>query len=59
MFTQTYNSYGYNNTIAILNYNIITEEKKKEAIKAMGMSACQAGCMSHGCCSKCHGGGHH
>lgn len=26
----------------ILNANRITEDKKKEAIKAMGMSACQA-----------------
>lgn len=42
----------------ILNANRITEDKKKEAIKAMGMSACQAACMSRGCCSKCHGSGH-
>lgn len=42
----------------ILNANRITEDKKKEAIKAMGLSACQVGCMSRGCCSKCHGSGH-
>ena len=42
----------------ILNANRITEDKKKEAIMAMGMSACQAACMSRGCCSKCHGSGH-
>lgn len=42
----------------ILNANRITEDKKKEAITAMGMSACQAACMSRGCCSKCHGSGH-
>lgn len=44
--------------MSILNYKRIRDEKKREAIKAMGMSACQAGCMSRGCCSKCHGGGH-
>lgn len=33
----------------ILNCNHITEEKQKEAIKAMGMSACQVRCLSHQC----------
>lgn len=59
MITSTYN-YGYSSQVLpIMNYNRISDNKKKEAIKAMGMSACQAGCMSRGCCSKCHGGGHH
>jgi hypothetical protein len=59
MITSTYN-YGYSSQVLpIMNYNIISDNKKKEAIKAMGMSACQAGWMSRGCCSKCHGGGHH
>lgn len=52
--------YNMNNShvMAILNNNRIRDEKKREAIKAMGMSACQARCMSHGCCSKCRGSGH-
>lgn len=33
----------------ILNRNRITEEDKKEAIKAMGLSACQVRCLSHQC----------
>ncbi len=37
--------------ISILNRNRITEENVKEAIKAMGLSACQVGCMSRGCCT--------
>lgn len=58
MITSTYN-YGYSSQVLpIMNYNRVTDDKRKEAIKAMGMSACQAGCMSRGCCSKCHGGGH-
>ena len=32
-----------------LNVNRITEDKKKEAIVTMGMSACQVRCLSHGC----------
>lgn len=35
--------------IPALNSNRITEEKQKEAIKAMGMSACQVRCLSHQC----------
>lgn len=35
----------------ILNSNRITENSQKEAIKAMGMSACQARCLSCSCCS--------
>lgn len=33
------------NVMPILNSNRITDETKKEAIKAMGLSACQVGCM--------------
>lgn len=55
----SYQNYNSTSVIPILNFNRITDEKKRKAIKAMGMSACQAGCMSRGCCSKCHGGGHH
>ena len=43
------------NLLTILNINRITEDLKKEAIKAMGMSACQATCISCTCCSRCHG----
>lgn len=55
MITSFYNG-NRGQLMPILNANRITEDKKKEAIKAMGMSACQASCMSRGCCSKCHGG---
>ena len=57
MITSFYNG-NRGQLMPILNANRITEEKKKEAIKAMGLSACQVGCMSRGCCSKCHGSGH-
>ena len=40
------------NVMPILNSNRITDEKKREAIKAMGMSACQARCLSCNCCSR-------
>lgn len=54
----SFNNGNRGQLMPILNANRITEDKKKEAIKAMGMSACQASCMSRGCCSKCHGSGH-
>ena len=69
MITSFYNG-NRGQLMPILNANRITEDKKKEAmtrmemriskeaIKAMGLSACQVGCMSRGCCSKCHGSGH-
>lgn len=47
-----------NPILPILNGNVIKEEKTKEAIQAMGMSACQARCLSCSCCSKCCGYGH-
>lgn len=43
------------NVMPILNNNRITDEKSREAIKAMGMSACQAKCMTCNCCSRCAG----
>lgn len=47
-----------NPILSILNNNIIREEKTREAIQTMGMSSCQARCLSCHCCSKCHGKGH-
>lgn len=41
MITSFYNG-NRGQLMPILNANRITEDKKKEAIKAMGMSACQA-----------------
>lgn len=38
-----------NDLLQKLNVNRITEDKKKEAIVTMGMSACQVRCLSHGC----------
>lgn len=40
-----------NKLIYVLNVNRINEEMKMEIIKAMGLSACQVGCMSRGCCT--------
>ncbi|MCI6416021.1 MAG: hypothetical protein MR791_01575 [Bacteroidales bacterium] len=39
------------NILAILNFNKIANDLKREAIKAMGMAACQARCLSCGHCS--------
>lgn len=39
------------NILAILNFNKIANALKREAIKAMGMAACQARCLSCGHCS--------
>ena len=47
-----------NQVLSILNNNIIKEEKEKAAIEAMGMSACQARCLSCSCCARCSGKGH-
>lgn len=44
-----------NNILAILNFNKIASDLKKEAVKAMGMAACQARCIHCTCCSRCHG----
>ena len=42
------------NILPVLNSNRITEENKKEAIKAMGLSACQVRCISHQCSGHYH-----
>lgn len=47
-----------NPILAMLNGNVIKEEKTKNAIQAMGMSACQARCLSCNCCARCCGKGH-
>ena len=52
MNVQTYKSPC--NIMSMLNYNRITDECKKETIKAMGMSACQVRCISHGCSGHYH-----
>ena len=41
MITGQYINTGNIPVMSILNYNRIRDEKKREAIKAMGMSACQ------------------
>lgn len=33
----------------MLNANLVTEQKQKDAIVEMGMSACQVRCISHQC----------
>lgn len=38
-------------TMNILNANRITEGKEKDAIRAMGLAACQARCLSCGHCA--------
>lgn len=57
MITTQLNS-GNVRIMNILNPNVIQEDRKKAAIKAMGLSSCQVGCISRNCYSKCHGGGH-
>lgn len=61
MYTQYRPQMNYGQIMPILNYNVIREEKKKAAIQAMGMSACQARCLRCSRCSDCgygRGGGH-
>ena len=58
MDTMVNNAVVKNPLIPALNGNVITEDKVKEAIQAMGMSACQARCLSCSCCSSCRGKGH-
>lgn len=52
------NSISSDSIVSMLNANIVREEHTKEAIQAMGMSACQARCLSCRCCSKCCGKSH-
>ena len=42
MYTQVNNQVSYGGILPILNNNVIKEDKKKAAIQAMGMAACQA-----------------
>ena len=51
MYTQVNNQVSYGGILPILNNNVIKEDKKKAAIQAMGMAACQAKCLRCGHCS--------
>lgn len=55
MNTQVNNQVRYDTILPILNNNVIKDDKKKAAIQAMGMSACQAKCLrcSHCSANKC------
>lgn len=37
--------------VSVLNSNYIAEDKRKEAVLAMGLAACQARCLSCGHCA--------
>lgn len=51
MNTQTIALPVNNDILTILNFNKIANDLKREAVKAMGMAACQARCLSCGHCS--------
>ena len=51
MNTQTIVHPANDNIRASLNFNKIANDMKKEAIKVMGLAACQARCLSCGHCS--------
>lgn len=51
MNTQTIALPASDNILAVLNFNKIANDLKREAVKAMGMAACQARCLSCGHCS--------
>lgn len=52
MFAQSIRNTNPNlGVMPVLNGNRITEEKRKEAILAMGLAACQARCLSCGHCA--------
>ena len=51
MNTQTIALPANDNILTILNFNKIANDLKREAVKAMGMAACQGGCISCGHCS--------
>lgn len=55
MNTQVNNPVCYDTILPILNNNVVKEDKKKAAIQAMGMAACQAKCLrcSHCSANKC------
>lgn len=51
MYTQVNHSVSDGRILSILNNNVIKEDKKKVAIQAMGLAACQAKCLRCGHCS--------
>lgn len=51
MNTQTIALPANDNILAILNFNKIANDLKKEAVKTMGMAACQARCLRCEHCS--------
>ena len=51
MYTQVNKQQTKGANLPILNNNVIKEDKKKAAIQAMGMAACQAKCLRCGHCS--------
>ena len=52
MFAQSIRNTNPNlGVMPVLNGNRITEEKRKEAIRTMGLAACQARCLSCGHCA--------
>lgn len=51
MYTQMNSQIVYERILPVLNNNVIKEDKKKKAIQAMGMAACQAKCLRCGRCS--------
>ena len=51
MNTQTIALPANDNILTILNFHKIANDLKREAVKAMGMAACQARCLSCGHCS--------
>lgn len=51
MNTQTIALPANDDILAVLNFNKIANDLKREAVKAMGMAACQARCLSCGHCS--------
>lgn len=50
----TINSQADVSVMAVLNFNRVVEDKIKEAIKAMGLGACQVRCISHQCSGHYH-----
>lgn len=47
------------NVLAVLNANMITDERQKTAMQTMGMSACQVACIGYKCCTGHGRGGKH
>lgn len=47
------------NVLAVLNANMVTDERQKTAMQTMGMSACQVACIGYKCCTGHGRGGKH